>query len=133
MCDKQGRHSWLVHPYTEAIAGYARLRYFEYRTADPESITDANLDIGESLNCEILSELAEGKIIAPEEAPPISIRVLLIDEYRALLAAMTSEIGLSISVDVQRSRHPPTIDGGLPDGCSYGLAVPQDIAWKADI
>jgi hypothetical protein len=43
------------------------LCHFKYRITNPVSITDADLVIRKSLNCEVLAELAETEITPPSE------------------------------------------------------------------
>jgi hypothetical protein len=86
-----------------------------------------------SINREILSELAESKIITPEKVLPVLVGLHLLDEYGALLPAMTSEIGLHIAIDVELACHPSAFNGKFPDRCSQSLAVPRDFTRKADI
>jgi hypothetical protein len=43
------------------------LCHFKYRITNPVSITDADLVIRKSLNCEVLAELAETEITPPKK------------------------------------------------------------------
>jgi len=131
--NNQSWHPRLVHSDAQAVAGYARLGYFEYRITNAVSITNADLVIFKSFNGEILSKLAETKIIAPQEVLPVFVRIRLIDKYSALLSTVTGEIGLRIAIDIQLAHYPSPLDGKLPDRRSQGLAVPCDFAWKTDI
>jgi len=130
--DQRG-HSRFVHANAQAIAGYARLCYLEYRIPNAISITDADLVIGKSFNGEILSELSETKIITNEKALPVMVGVYLVNKHRALLATMTGEIGLRVAIDIQLAHHPSSLDRKLPNRRSHSLAVPCDVAWKTDI
>jgi len=86
---EQRGHSRFVHADAYAIAGYTRLCYFEYRVTNAVSITNANLVILKSFNGEILPELSEAKITAPENLLPVSVRAHLVHEYSALLSTVT--------------------------------------------
>src|SRR5258708_4899951 len=70
MCYKQGWHARLVHADADAVTRYARLCHFKYRITDSVSVTNADLVIRQSFNGEILAELTETKITAPEEMFP---------------------------------------------------------------
>src|SRR5271169_1910775 len=56
---EQGCHPRLIHANTDAVARYARLRYFKFSTTNAVAIADAHLVIGKSFNSEVFSELAE--------------------------------------------------------------------------
>jgi len=43
------------------------------------------------------------------------VRIHLVDEYCAVLSAMTGEIGLRISIDIEFAHHSPSIHWSLPD------------------
>jgi hypothetical protein len=65
VCDQQRWHPRLAHADADAVAGYARLRYLEYRVTNLISVTNADLVIGESFNREVLPELTATEIAAP--------------------------------------------------------------------
>jgi hypothetical protein len=90
-----------IHPNTDAVARHARLRYFKLRRTDAVSIADADLVIKKSLDGEVFSELAESKIVAAQGALPVMVRIHLVDEYSAVLPAMTFQIGLRITIDIE--------------------------------
>src|SRR5215469_15617502 len=133
MRDKQCRHLRLVHADADPIAGNARLRHFEQRIADPVMIADAHFGIRQSLDCKILSELAIGKVVSTELVLPITIRFDLVDKDGPMFAAMTRQISLAVSIDVEPPHHPPALDRCLPDGGVDGFPLPFDVAWQADI
>ena len=56
---EQGCHPRFIHANTDAVARYAWLCYFKYRTTNAVAITDADLVIRQSFNSEVFSELAE--------------------------------------------------------------------------
>jgi len=133
VCDEQPGHPRVIQADAHAVAGHARLCDFEYGVANAISITNADLVIGKPFNSEILSKLAETKIIALEDALPVPVRILLVDKYGTLLSTVTSEIGLRIAIDIQLAHHPSSLHRKLPDRRSHSLAVPSDVAWKTDI
>ena len=47
--DQKRRNLRVVHPYTDAIAGDARLRHFKQGSAYPVTISDANFVIGKAI------------------------------------------------------------------------------------
>jgi hypothetical protein len=131
--DEQGGHSRLIHADAQAVTGYAGLCYFEYRIANSVSITNADFVIRKSFNREILSELSEVKIIAPKEMLPVSVRIDLVNGHGALLATVTSEIGLRIAINIELAHHPSPLSRKFPDRRSHRLAVPCNVAGKTDI
>jgi len=55
------------------------------------------------------------KIVAAQKALPIMVRVDLVDEYGAMLPAVTGEIGLRITIDIELAHHSPSRNRRLPD------------------
>jgi hypothetical protein len=98
---EQRCHPGFIHANADAVARYAWLRYFKYRTTNAVSIADAHLVIRKSLDGEVFSELAESKIVAAQGALPVMVRIHLVDEYSAVLPAMTFQIGLRITIDIE--------------------------------
>jgi hypothetical protein len=97
---QQRGNSWLVHANPNAVAGNARLRDLEQSVIDAISVADADLIVAEIFHSEILAELTKGKIAAAKKLLPVAIRLDLVDHHRALFAAVTGNISLSISVEV---------------------------------
>jgi hypothetical protein len=133
MCYEQGCHPRLVHADADAVARHAWLRYFKYSATDAVSIANADLVIGKSLNREVFSELAESEIVAAQEMFPVMVRIHLVDEYGAVLPAVTGEIGLRITIDIELAHHSPSRNRRFPDCGSDSFAVPCHVAWKTDI
>jgi hypothetical protein len=133
MGHQQGRHPGFIHANAHAVAGYARLRHFEYRVANAVSIANADLVIKKPVNREVLSELAEDKIIPSENTFPVVVGVHLINENRALLSAVTGEIGLRIAIDIELAHHSPSRDGRLPNRRAHTLTFPCHITGETDI
>jgi hypothetical protein len=107
MCHEQGCHPRLIHANADAVARHAWLGYFKYRTPDAVSIADADLVIRKSLNGEVFSELPVEEVITAEKAFPVVIGVDLINKNGALLPAVTGEIGLRITIDIELAHHSP--------------------------
>src|SRR5579863_4512230 len=112
---EQGWHTRLVHADADAVAGHAWLRYLKFSTTDAVAIADADLVIGKPLDGEVFSELAESKIVAAQKALPVMVGINLVDEYGAVLPAMTFEIGLGIAIDIESAHHSPPRDWRFPD------------------
>src|ERR1700679_2347152 len=85
MRDQERSHLRVVHPYTDAIAGDARLRHFKQSAADPVAISDANLVIGKAFDRQVLAELTVLEVVTLEVHLPVAIRVELIDHHSAVL------------------------------------------------
>ena len=115
MRHEQGWHPRFIHANADAVARHAWLRYFKFSTTDAVSIADAHLVIRKSLDGEVFSELAESKIVAAQKALPVMVRIHLVDEYGAVLPAVTGEIGLRIAIDIELAHHSPSIDWRFPD------------------
>src|SRR5271166_1158385 len=133
MCHEQGWHPRFVHANADAVACHARLRYFKYRTTDAVSIADADLVIKKSLNGEVFSELPVDKVITSEKAFPVVIGVHLINKNGAMLPAVTGEIGLRITIDIELAHHSPSRNRRFPYCGTDSLTVPCHVAWKTDI
>src|SRR3954453_4888603 len=99
--DEQRRNARIVHAEPNAVARHPRLRHFEDRGADLVPIADAHLVVARSFDREVLAELAVDEVVSSELAFPVAVGVELVDEDRALLAAMAAEIALAVAVDVQ--------------------------------
>jgi len=61
------------------------------------------------------------------------IRVHLVDKYGAMLPSMTVKVTLPITIYIELAHHPSPRNGRFPDRRSHNLAVPCQVAWKADI
>src|SRR5450755_1339806 len=109
MCYEKCRHTRFIHADTDAVAGHAWLRYFKFSRADAVSIADTHLVIRKTINGEVFSELAESKIVAAQKALPVMVRIHLVDEYRALLPAVTLEIGLRVTINIELPHHSPSL------------------------
>ena len=126
--NEQRRHCRLVHADADAIARDPRLSRLEQRIADAVAIADADVVVGEPLDSEVLTELAVAEIVTSELALPVAVRVDLVHEDSAMLAAMRKPVCLVVAVDVDPANHRRPLHGLLPDGGPDGLPLPFDIA-----
>src|SRR5262249_24676916 len=133
VCDKQSWHARFVRADAATVTSNARLRPFEHRTANAESITDTDLVISKSFNREVFPELADAKVSAAEKALPIAVGVHLVNEHGALLSAVTGKICLRVTFNIQPTHQPSPLHRKLPDRGSHRLAGPCDFTRKADI
>jgi hypothetical protein len=65
MRDQQRRDPGVVHPDANPEAGHPRLRHLQERLPDPVPIADADLVVGQPAYSEVLTELAELKVVPP--------------------------------------------------------------------
>jgi len=112
---EKGRHPGFIHADADAVARHAWLRYFKFSTTDAVSIADTDRIVREALDGEVFSELTEGEITAAQKAFPVMVRVHLVDKYGAVLPAVTGEICLRITIDIELAHHSPSIDRRFPD------------------
>src|SRR5512132_306016 len=98
---QEPRHAWLVHANADAIAGDARLGHFEQGAADLVAVADAHLVVGEAFDGEVFAELAVTKVGAAQLLFPVTIGFDLVDEHRTMLAAVTDEVALPVTIDVE--------------------------------
>jgi len=112
---EQGWHTRLVHADADAVARHAWLRHFKFSATDTVSIADAHLVVRKSLDGEVLSELPESEIAAAQKALPVMVRIHLVDKYGAVLPAVTGEIGLRVTIDVELAHHSPSVNWRFPD------------------
>jgi hypothetical protein len=114
-CYEKRGHPRFIHADADAVASHAGLRYLKFSTTDAVAIADADLVIKKSLNGEVFSELAVSEIVAAQEALPVMVRIHLVDEYGAVLPAVTGEIGLRITIDIEFAHHSPSRNRRFPD------------------
>jgi hypothetical protein len=133
MRDQQSGHLRVIHAYADAIAGNPRLRHFKQRTADAVAIADADLIIGKTFYRQVLAELTVLRVVPLKMLLPVAIGVELIDHYGAVLSAVSCEVALSITIEIETARHYPAGYRLFPYGRSDDSALPFDVARKADI
>jgi hypothetical protein len=98
--DKQSRHCWHAHSDAYAITGHARLGHLKDRAADPVTISNAYLVIGQAVDRKVLAELTVVELATAKVGLPIAIRVHLVDHHRAVFSSVAGEISLSVSIYV---------------------------------
>ena len=98
---EQRRHPRIVQADADAVAGDARLGDLEHGRADPVAVADADLVVAQPFDGEVLAELPVDEVVAAELALPVAVRVDLVDEHGALLAAVAGQIALAVAVDVE--------------------------------
>jgi len=130
---QQGRHARLIHANADAVAGDAGLRHLEKRAADAITVANADFIVGQAVNGEILAELAKGEVASSELFFPVVVGVYLINENGALLPAMTGEIALAVTVNVQPPDRAPALDRALPHRRVYGFSFPGDVARETNV
>ena len=117
----------------DAVAGDARLGDLEDGVADPVAVADAHLVVAEPVDGEVLAELSVDEVVSAELAFPVPVRVDLVDEHRALLAAVPAEIALAVAVDVELAHAAGSGHGILEDTREHGPALPGDVLRQADV
>jgi hypothetical protein len=133
MFDEQGCHPRFIHANANAVARYAWLCHFKYRITNAVAIANADLVIRKSLNSEVLSELAEDKIVAAQKALPVMVRIHLVDEYGAVFPSVTRQIRLRIALNIECAHHLSSLNWTFPDRGADSLTVPCHVTRKADI
>src|SRR5262249_1820773 len=93
---EERRHARLVHADADAVARDARLGDLEHRATDLIAVADAHGVVGQAFDREVLAELAVDEVGALQMVLPVAIRLDLIDEHGALLAAVPGEVALAI-------------------------------------
>jgi hypothetical protein len=72
--------------------------------------------------------------IAPLQFPlPVAVRIHLIDKDSPVLAAVTSQITLSIAIDIEPPHQAPSVDRLLPDRRIDCLSAPWHLAGKTHV
>jgi hypothetical protein len=85
------------------------------------------------LDGEVLAELSVDEIGSLELLLPIVIRLDLVDEDGALLASMSGQVALTVSLEIQPTGPTPALHRILPDRGVHSAPLPLDVAWKSDI
>jgi hypothetical protein len=133
MRNNQSRHLRIVHSNSEAIAGNTRLSYFEHGSANPVSVLNANLIIGQTLDGEIFTKLSVCEVISAEFPFPILIGFDLINHHSTVFAAMAFEIALGIAVEIEPSSEDTAGDRAFPDGGAHDFALPCNLRGQANV
>jgi hypothetical protein len=130
---QQGRHAGLVQPNADAIAGDTRLRNLEQRAADLITVADAHGVVGQSFDGEVLAELSSDEVGPLQLRLPEPIGVSLVYEDRALLTAVSGQVALTVSVEIQPADPTAATHRILPDRGVHRTTLPRDVARKADV
>jgi hypothetical protein len=133
MRDQERWHRGVVHSYTDAITGDAWLRHFKQCAADTVPISNADLVIGKTIDCQVLAELAILEVVTLETCLPVAVGAELVDHHSTVLSAVACEIALTITIKIEPPGHHPALYGSLPDSGVDHFALPFDIGWKADV
>src|SRR4051794_7233463 len=133
MGDEQGWDARVVHADPDAVAGDTWLRDLEDGAADAKAVADAHAVVTQPLNGEVLAELPVDEVVACELAFPVAVRLDLVDEHRALLAAVASEVTLTVTLDVEPVHPARPRDGLLEDAREDGPPLPGDVLGHPDV
>jgi hypothetical protein len=131
--DKQIRHLRLVETQPDPKTRHPRLGDLELRVTDAVAIADADIVVGESADGEVLSEVPRSQVVAPEKFLPEFIGLGLVDQYRALFTAVTTQIALAVTVEVEPACLDRSVHRGLPDPGVHGLVAPWHIFGHAHV
>ena len=131
--NEERSHARLVHPDPDPIAGDPRLGDLEERRADAIPVADADLVVAKPLDREVLAELAEGEVVAMHLVLPVPVRVELVHVHGPLLASVTLQIALAVTVDVQTPDGARSLDRLLPDSREDGPPLPRDLPRQPDV
>src|SRR4051794_25629886 len=131
--DQQCRNARIVHAKPDAVAGDARLGDLEERAADPVAVADAYLVVAEPFHREVLAELPVDEVASSQLVLPVAIRLDLIDEDGALLAAVPGTITLAVAVHVELADAASAADGILVDAGEHALPLPRHVLGHADV
>jgi len=126
-------HPRIVHPHPDPVTGHPRLRHLEQCRPDPVPVPDPHLVVGQPVDREVLSELTVHEVASPELALPVAVGIDLVDEHRALLAAVAGGVTLAVAVEVEPSGHHRPVDRALPHPGVHGLAAPGDVLGHPDV
>src|SRR5256885_2363815 len=69
----EGGHLRLGHSDTQPVTGDTRLGHFEQGAADPVTVSDTDIAIGETVDGEILAELPVDEVVSSQVVLPIAI------------------------------------------------------------
>src|SRR5262249_17905736 len=93
----------------------------------------AHLVVGEAVDREVLPELAVDEVVAAEHLLPVAIRRELVDQHRAVLAAVPREVSLPVALDVQPPHETRPADGLLPHPGMHRGAAPGHVLGQAHV
>ena len=120
--------SGLAEPHPDPVAGHAGLGDLKLRLAYPVPVSDTYLVVSQAVDREVFPELAVAEVGAAEMLLPVPVRRDLVHQHGPLLAAVTLEVSLPVTVDVQPAHHDRPVHGFLPDAGVHSFTLPGDIA-----
>ena len=131
--DEESGNPRVVHADPDAVTGHARLGHLEARAADPVTVTDAHLLVGEPFDGEVLAELPVREVVPSQLVLPMSVGVDLVDEHRSLLTAVPRQIALTVALDVEPGDAAAAGDRVLEHAGEDGPPLPRDVLRHADV
>jgi hypothetical protein len=133
VADQQRGHLRLTQPQADPVAGDPRLSDLELGLADAVAVADADLVVGQPVDGEVLAEVAVAEVVPAEVLLPVPVRVELVDQHRALLAAAPGQVALAVAVDVEAADHGRAVHWLLPHPGVDRLALPVHVLGQADV
>src|SRR5262245_24493040 len=130
---EQSRHSRLIRPNADAIAGHARLGHFEQRAADSITVADVHGIVGQPFDREVLAELSMDEVAPLQQLLPMAIRIDLIDEDRPPLATVPGQVALAVALQIEPPDPAATGHRILPNPGAHCATLPRDVARKSDV
>ena len=97
------------------------------------TISNTHFCIRQTVDRKILSELSMNEVVSPEMALPIPIGIQLIDKYGSTFAAVTIQVTLAVTVQVETACHPRPFDRRFPNAGVHRFALPNDVARQTNI
>jgi hypothetical protein len=105
----------------------------EERAADPITIADTHCIVGQSFDREVLAELTMDEVSPLQLFLPMTIRFDLVNKDCALLASVTGEVTLTVSIQIQPANPTAVMHRIFPDPSVHSTSVPLDISWKPNV
>ena len=133
MTDQQRGQLGLAEPHADPVTGHAGLGNLKLRLAYPVPVADTDLVVSQAVDREVFPELAVAEVVAAEMLLPVPVRRHLVDQHGPLLAAVTLEIPLPVTVDVQPADHDRPVHRFLPNARVHGFTLPGDIARQSNV
>ncbi len=109
------------------------MRHLEQCVADLITITDAYGVVRQSFDREVLAELAMDEVRSRQLLLPVAIGLELVDEDGAVFAAVTRQVALTVSFQIQAACAAAAAHAVLPDRRVHDATVPLDVSGKANV
>jgi hypothetical protein len=97
------------------------------------TVADAYGIVGQSFDGEVFAELSVDEVGSSQLLLPVTIGFDLVYEDGALLASVSGEITLTISIQIQPTNPTAAMHGVLPYCCVHSATLPLDFARKANV